>query len=103
MNAKQELLAVIEKSGKALLWADIVTYEDKYAEKGPTHYFLYPSYTDAEYNAFLESIDFEYDEGYGSQELFGDVGLDGAWLEREEYDGSERWALKQRPKAPRRP
>lgn len=39
----------------------------------------------------LESIC--YNNGYGSQELFGIIVFkDGTWLERCEYDGSEWWA-----------
>lgn len=35
----------------------------------------------------------EYDNGYGSQELYGIIVFkDGSWLERREYDGSEWWA-----------
>jgi len=95
MNAKEELLDNIRWVGKPLLWAHLQTEEKDF--------ILYPSYTDAEYNAFLESIDFEYDEGFGEQMLFGEVGLDGAWLERHEYDGSERWKVMERPPCPRRP
>lgn len=43
----------------------------------------------------------EYDDGYGAQEInsslkvvFGDM----SWLEREEYDGAERWVYKHSPK-----
>lgn len=38
----------------------------------------------------LAAID--YDDGYGSQELFGIIVFkDGTWLQRHEYDGSEHW------------
>lgn len=43
----------------------------------------------------------EYDDGYGAQEInsslkvvFGDM----SWLERDEYDGAERWVYKCSPK-----
>jgi hypothetical protein len=37
-------------------------------------------------------LDFEYDNGYGGQELYGTVWLvDETWLSRGEYDGSEWW------------
>ena len=43
----------------------------------------------------LATLDFEYDNGYGSQELFGEIIFkDGSWLERGEYDGSEWWSYK---------
>lgn len=52
---------------------------------------------------FIESLDFNYDAGYGGQELFGTVWLNNSesWLERREYDGSEWWVLKQLPKIPK--
>jgi hypothetical protein len=41
---------------------------------------------------FLNKIDFEFDPGYGSQELFGTIWYkDGSWSTRAEYDGSEWW------------
>ena len=37
----------------------------------------------------------EYDNGYGSQELFGLIIMkDNSWFERAEYDGSEWWEHK---------
>lgn len=51
---------------------------------------LKENYSDEELSRFLADLDFEYDDGYGQQELFGIVWLaDGSWLSREEYDGSE--------------
>ena len=49
----------------------------------------------------LAELDFEYDDGYGTQELFGTIWYeDGSWSEREEYDGSECWAYKTSPAIP---
>ena len=43
-------------------------------------------------NEELDKLDFNYDRGYGCQELFGEVLFnDGTWLSRGEYDGSEWW------------
>lgn len=40
----------------------------------------------------LPMLDFNYDNGYGRQKLFGYIWYsDGSWSEREEYDGSEWW------------
>jgi hypothetical protein len=40
----------------------------------------------------------EYNNGYGSQELFGVVVFkDGTWLDRDEYDGSESWRYNETP------
>lgn len=49
----------------------------------------------------LPHLDFEYDSGYGGQELFGNIWYtDGTWSERGEYDGSEWWEHKERPPIP---
>ena len=51
---------------------------------------------------FIESLDFNYDAGYGGQELYGNVWLtdNKSWLERGEYDGAEWWELKKLPTIP---
>ncbi len=56
----------------------------------------------SQYQEFLEWLDFYYDSGYGSQELYGFILLkcgapDRWWLDRHEYDGSEHWVLRKRP------
>ena len=39
---------------------------------------------------------FQYNAGYGSQELYGTIYLtESRWFERHEYDGCESWVLKQ--------
>ena len=49
-------------------------------------------------NDILPMLDFNYDNGYGGQELFGYIWFtDGTWSERREYDGSEWWERKERP------
>mgnify|MGYP000630626643 CR=1 FL=1 len=46
-------------------------------------------------------LDFEYDSGYGGQNLFGTIWYeDGTWSERGEYDGSEWWEHRERPQIP---
>ncbi len=53
-----------------------------------------------QYLAVLPALDFEYDGGYGGQELYGAVVFeDGTWLERGEYDGREWWEHKECPTA----
>lgn len=50
---------------------------------------------------FQEGLRFDYDDGFGSQHLFGVVWFkDGSWLERYEYDGAESWVLKSTPDIP---
>ena len=55
-----------------------------------------------EWEEFLSKLDKEYDNDYGSQELFGIVWFeDDTWLERYEYDGSEHWEHKKLPEIPK--
>lgn len=87
MNAKKEFLQEIE--GKEVLCTYIRT--DTYGNEDK-RYNLRLNYTPKEYDEFLESIDFNYDDGYGGQELFGVIWyVDGTWSDRGEYDGSEWW------------
>lgn len=54
-----------------------------------------------DFEMFLRSLDYEYDDGYGGQELFGVIWYtDGTWSERGEYDGSEWWEYKSVPSIP---
>ena len=51
---------------------------------------------------FLSCIkDFTYNNGYGTNYIRLDLKIVGRdwWLERSEYDGSERWVFKQLPKS----
>lgn len=64
-------------------------------------YSLRLGYTPDEYEEFLKSLNFNYDSGYGGQELFGAIWYeDGTWSERGEYDGAEWWEHKKRPEIP---
>jgi len=85
-NAKTEFIE--EAEGKTVKCAVV-----QYGEYRITaEYFLSCDYTPAEYDAFLQSLDFEYDNGFGLQELFGIIWYtDGTWSERYEYDGEEEW------------
>ena len=48
---------------------------------------------------FIEHANFEYNDGYGIEEINTDLILVGKdfWLERHEYDGSEWWEYKSMP------
>jgi len=113
INAKEELLnhltSLNEKKGKAIsikcasikcerssYWAD----DNQYVGAPPIK--LKEGYTPTEYEKFLEKLNFEYDNGYGSQELSGTIWLseDNTWYERGEYDGSEWWAYRECPQVP---
>jgi len=77
----------------------------------------YNSFLDEEKHVYLQSKDsksvkklrefykalaeIDYDNGYGTQELFGVIVLNNnGWLERYEYDGSECWVHKVPPTEP---
>ena len=77
-------------------WDDHNNYTQKEA------IILKEGYSVAEYEEFLKKLDFEYDSGYGIQELSGTVWLaeEGTWYERGEYDGSEWWEYKECPQIP---
>lgn len=50
-----------------------------------------------DWDNFCKHADFEYDDGYGSRYIMGDLKIvfkDRTWLERFEYDGSECWDYK---------
>lgn len=51
---------------------------------------------------FAKIADFEYDDGYGGQEIQKGLVIVGKdwWLERHEYDGSEWWEFKTLPERP---
>lgn len=51
---------------------------------------------------FASFADFEYDAGYGGNEVAGSLLVVGTdwWLERGEYDGSEWWEFKTLPRQP---
>jgi len=92
-NAMKELQSQIRGLN---IQAATLHYEGK-------EYSLKVGHTLHELWLFLNSIDFEYDDGYGTQELDGTVWFeDGSWLERGEYDGSEWWDRKVRPEIPDR-
>ena len=48
---------------------------------------------------FKKSMDFEYDDSFGSPEIPEDLVVvgDNWWLERHEYDGKEWWEYKELP------
>jgi hypothetical protein len=89
MNAKEEFLGMVKN--KVVICASI-SYENCWDREACSKHILPVTYTEEQYNAFVESLDFEYDSGYGGQELFGTVWFkDGTWANRGEYDGSEWW------------
>lgn len=87
MNARKELdvmLKHINKSKKDIKRLVVI-------------YYIFGS-TSKKATTIEELNNINYDAGFGSQELYGTVVFnDGSWLERYEYDGSERWVYKETP------
>ena len=104
MNAKQEIIDHFSNVISKPLCAKVTHMPRRgpfYEDRDGSASILTTGWNDADFKAFLESLDFEYDNGYGTQELFGDIWYeDGSWSEREEYDGSECWAYKSSPPIP---
>jgi hypothetical protein len=107
LNAKEELLHVLDRTGSVIKCAAIKCERDSYWDDSddyiqPAPTLLKEGYSPEEYKEFLQKLNFEYDAGYGGQELFGTVWLkkDNTWLERGEYDGSEWWAYRECPQVP---
>ena len=105
-NAKQELLGHLERNKSVIKCATINCgishwYHDELAEDRRS-IDLREGYHIGEYEEFLHRLDFEYDNGYGGQQVYGTVWLmeEGTWLERGEYDGSEWWEHKKCPSIP---
>lgn len=95
-NAKQEFLNVtfLHKEFNKVKCVRL-RYDGKF-------YDLLVGYTQQDYEKFLESINFEYDAGYGTQKITGTIWItDGSWYERSEYDGLEWWEYKSTPPIPK--
>lgn len=87
INAKEEILDHIKDKDVELVR---VAYIEGYGEKVLR--------IEGKLNDCANLLDFSYDNGFGSQELFGFVLYsDGTWSEREEYDGSEWWVHRKPP------
>lgn len=100
-NAKEELLEVLKNDASKIKCANI-THGQGWGDSDEQDFRLPIRHTDLELAAFIESLDFKYDAGYGGQELFGIVWLkDGTWLSRGEYDGSEWWEHNVLPEIPK--
>jgi hypothetical protein len=100
-NAKEEFLR--HTNGKEVLCASI-SYQDCWTQQRPmSDNILKVEYTKEQYDEFIDSLDFEYDAGFGGQELFGTIWYkDGTWSDRGEYDGSEWWQFHICPVIPKK-
>lgn len=98
-NCKVDFLEEVE--GRDVLCAEIEYGDMWYSVECRKCAKLSIGFSPNEYTLFLEAINYEYDSGYGGQEVFGTIWYkDGTWSERGEYDGSEWWEHKARPDIP---
>ena len=101
-NAKQELLDIMGSNIANLRCATITHDPFNWSDEVPLKKIvLKEGYSQADLDEFISKLDFEYDGGYGLQELFGMVWFnDGYWMDRYEYDGSESWDCHKYPTIP---
>lgn len=82
MNARKELEDMLSDVPAKIVDYGAISYNDKD--------FQFDSHK--EFLATLPLLDFDYNAGYGGQELFGTIVFtDNTWMTRGEYDGSEWW------------
>ena len=102
-NAKKELVEALDdltKKYSVSVKCAWMTYKD-YSGTNKVHAYLPVGFNTGELVDFLREIDFDYDDGWGTQEVFGLVWFDdGSWMERGEYDGAEWWEYRQTPDIP---
>jgi len=100
MNVKDELISFINyhRSGNM---SDILCANIKLGETGGKEINLTTGWDNNDLMDFLNNLNFNYDSGYGSQNLFGNIWfIDGTWASRGEYDGSEWWEYNICPEIP---
>jgi len=97
MNAKSEM---IKHVADMVVLCATITHGSEWRDD-QTNFVLRVGHTQADRDAFFQSLDFEYDSGFGGQELYGNIWYqDGTWSDRGEYDGSEWWQYQSVPKIP---
>jgi hypothetical protein len=102
MNALKEFIEHIDTS--EVLCSEIKYNDYNYMKSelvNSSHIILTTGYSKEDMDDFLSKLNFEYDDGYGSQKLFGTIWFkDGTWSTRGEYDGSEWWEHHKCPNIP---
>ena len=89
INARKELEEILQ--AKAVVKCALISNGRSWDDE-QKNIVLKVNHNDFDYENFLNELDFDYDDGWGGQELYGTVWLsDNTWLERGEYDGSEWW------------
>lgn len=99
INCKVEFLE--ETDGKEILCAEIKYGQSYWVDDKKKEVLLPVGFSKNELSLFLAALDFEYDNGYDGQELYGTIWYkDGTWSDRGEYDGSEWWVYQSFPSIP---
>lgn len=99
MNAKQEFIShVDDRKVKCASISGREHYNRHNDSWDSSNFDLRLDYSPSEFQEFLNLLDFNYDNGYGGQELHGTIWYDdGTWSSRGEYDGSEWWEYNKCP------
>ena len=101
MNAKEEFLRKLSDINKTVGDIKCATIKDENFGSTKEYAKLNVNFNTEDYSNFLRSLDFNYDSGYGVQELGGLVWFtDNTWLSRGEYNGSEWWVHNKVPEVP---
>jgi len=100
-NVREELLRHVQPENIKCAYIHYMYGFDWDEDTEPSQYVLKVEHNNEELELFLNSLEFNYNPGFGSQELDGVIWLkDGTWLDRREYDGSEWWQLNKMPEIP---
>lgn len=99
-NCRKDFLDEVQ--GEEVLCAIIYHGDPEWIEDAAdTAALLKKGYSPEDFADFLNKIGYNYDSGFGGQEVFGTIWYrDGTWSERGEYDGSEWWVHKVCPDIP---
>jgi hypothetical protein len=101
MNAKKELIELLEQVIVDIHCAKVSLHARYVNGNTSKAALLKVDHTPEELDEFLDGLDFDYDNGYGGQELFGTIWfVDGTYATRGEYDGSEWWEHHTCPEIP---
>jgi hypothetical protein len=93
-NAQTELIAHIEQRGPCEVKYISIIHGSEYSENRVT--------IEGTLFEVLPQLNFEYDSGFGGQNLYGTVWYeDGTWSSRGEYEGSEWWQYNVCPPLPK--
>ena len=99
-NAKEEF---IEHTKDKQVKCASISHDYGWKIDNKSKHILKCNYTQEEYNHFIKTLYFDYDHGYGGQEMFGTIWYnDGTWSDRGEYDGSEWWQYQSCPSIPKK-